>query len=126
MFSPKTHNGFVTVKNTKTGKHRVMRIWSKDFGGDKKRVAGLLTGRNRDVNDDWTDFAFVGDDGRLRVWKRHRGTEYDALAKILEHVERGEELGLEYHIEGRCRLCNRELTDPESISTGIGPVCAKK
>ena len=26
--------------------------------------------------------------------------------------------------EGRCSRCNRKLTDPVSISTGIGPVCA--
>ena len=30
-----------------------------------------------------------------------------------------------YH-EGRCCVCGRELTDPESIAAGIGPVCAGK
>jgi len=28
--------------------------------------------------------------------------------------------------EGRCACCGRKLTVPESIDTGIGPVCAKK
>jgi len=27
---------------------------------------------------------------------------------------------------GRCRMCHRPLTDPQSIERGIGPVCAKK
>lgn len=27
---------------------------------------------------------------------------------------------------GRCSMCNRPLTDPESINRGIGPVCAEK
>lgn len=27
---------------------------------------------------------------------------------------------------GYCMLCNAELTDPDSIARGIGPVCAKK
>lgn len=27
---------------------------------------------------------------------------------------------------GRCCCCNRELTDPESVASGIGPICAKK
>lgn len=30
---------------------------------------------------------------------------------------------LEVHHEGRCGRCGRVLTTPESISTGIGPVC---
>lgn len=28
--------------------------------------------------------------------------------------------------EGRCYVCNRKLTDPESIRLGIGPVCASR
>lgn len=27
---------------------------------------------------------------------------------------------------GRCSICNRELTDADSIAAGIGPVCAEK
>lgn len=27
---------------------------------------------------------------------------------------------------GRCGVCGRELTDPESIAMGIGPICAEK
>jgi hypothetical protein len=26
--------------------------------------------------------------------------------------------------EGRCGACNRRLTDPASISSGLGPICA--
>ena len=33
----------------------------------------------------------------------------------------------EYGMEtGQCCLCGRELTDPESIKAGIGPICASK
>jgi hypothetical protein len=32
--------------------------------------------------------------------------------------------GYRQHREGRCWVCNRLLTDPESILMGIGPVCA--
>lgn len=33
-----------------------------------------------------------------------------------------------YNIEhsGRCGRCNRELTEPESLATGLGPVCRQK
>lgn len=29
-------------------------------------------------------------------------------------------------LSGRCCSCGRELTDPESIDAGIGPICAGK
>ena len=33
---------------------------------------------------------------------------------------------VEYRFEGKCRKCNRKLTNPDSIDNGIGPECAKK
>ena len=30
------------------------------------------------------------------------------------------------HLHGRCVLCGAELSDPESVKRGIGPVCAKR
>lgn len=30
------------------------------------------------------------------------------------------------HTFGRCIRCDAELTDPESVERGIGPICAKK
>jgi len=29
-------------------------------------------------------------------------------------------------VSGECSCCGRELTDPQSIDQGIGPVCARK
>lgn len=37
-----------------------------------------------------------------------------------------EQFGYQTHHEGRCGRCNRKLTVPESITSGIGPECAKK
>lgn len=37
---------------------------------------------------------------------------------------RGE--GYELQLEGRCAICNRRLTNPESIRFGIGPECRSK
>jgi hypothetical protein len=34
--------------------------------------------------------------------------------------------GCEVYHEGRCGRCNRKLTVPESIETGLGPECASK
>lgn len=30
------------------------------------------------------------------------------------------------HLHGKCIICCRPLTDPKSVTDGIGPVCAKK
>lgn len=30
------------------------------------------------------------------------------------------------HATGQCAVCARELTDPESVQRGIGPICAKR
>ena len=34
--------------------------------------------------------------------------------------------GYELLHEGRCLVCNRPLTDPESVLFGVGPTCAEK
>lgn len=34
--------------------------------------------------------------------------------------------GYKLLVEGRCYVCNKRLTTPESIETGIGPVCARR
>jgi len=33
---------------------------------------------------------------------------------------------LEGRTIGRCRVCGRTLTDPESVALGIGPVCRQR
>jgi hypothetical protein len=48
-----------------------------------------------------------------------------AFSWVWKHLSGGEmhpELGV-WH-EGRCGRCNRRLTDPASIASGLGPVCA--
>lgn len=37
-----------------------------------------------------------------------------------------EKAGFDVHHEGRCGCCGRPLTTPQSILSGIGPVCAEK
>lgn len=59
----------------------------------------------------------------------HASWQYAAGAvKALAHaapltLERAKELG---HLHGICCICGRQLTDPNSVEAGIGPVCATK
>jgi hypothetical protein len=125
----KTHNGFITVHNPKTENHRTFRVWTTTFGkgdeAEEKRVVQLLTGPNRDDWTAWKSFGFVSDHG-IRVWNKFRGTDHEKFAKILNMPEAAEKAGLVFMREARCRICNRVLTNPESIETGIGPICADR
>lgn len=84
------------------------------------------------VNGD-NDFAFIG-----TVWGNR--FNYSAKAKLQENAPSVRafkwlwaRLGhgrlpenLEFWHEGRCAMCNRTLTVPESIERGLGPVCAER
>lgn len=122
-----THNGWFTVENPKTGEHRTFEVKTRNFGTEDKpapkRVVSLLTGPNRESRDNWKAFAFATDSG-VKVWKKEQGGAFDKYAAILTHVDAGERYGLIYMVESRCRVCNRPLTNPESIRSGIGPICA--
>ncbi|MCP4897845.1 MAG: hypothetical protein GY906_12805 [bacterium] len=123
-------NGTYTITNRETGEYRTFRIRTQ--GEDSsfapgKRVLSLLTGS--DNTTDYTGFAFVHDDGSLfTVWKKKRGTKYDKYAKLVRLVlfQKAPHALEKYEVleDCRCIRCNRKLTTPESIKSGIGPICA--
>ncbi len=129
-----SHNGIFTVKSTATGEHRTFRIqtWmeenedgtrqpKRDDRGNLTRVVSLLTGS--DNNSSYSGFGFVNGE-RIYVWRRCQGGQFDKFARMLEKLEQHEEAGrVEVNLEGQCRRCNRRLTTPESVESGIGPVC---
>lgn len=50
-----------------------------------------------------------------------------AFSWFWRRVTRGKPIvGCQFKHAGRCCVCDRTLTSPESIETGIGPECAKK
>lgn len=127
-------NGRYTIKNRDTGEHRTMEI--KTQAQDAKFAAGqrilsLLTGPNNEA--DYTGFAFVNEGG-IQVWKSKRApagpkTQWEWYAEILWSLALDGGFSrfadrYEFLMEGRCVRCNRVLTEPESIKTGIGPICA--
>jgi uncharacterized protein DUF6011 len=82
--------------------------WVKHEGAEK--VVGRLT-----------------DGGALTLWQRN-GIDMAALSVALAAIEKDPEAAAVLHgrASGRCSICNRDLTDPESIARGIGPICAEK
>lgn len=54
---------------------------------------------------------------------------YRALQWLLRRISKGADAlpdSVEFWHDGRCCKCGRQLTAPESIAAGIGPVCAGK
>lgn len=119
-----THNGKVTV-DSPTGTHHVYQIKTqskKSKFAPGQRLLSIRQGHN------FVGFAFV-DTERKKVNLFNRFKEnptYIGHARVLINIDHYKKLGLKYLIEGRCRVCNRELTDPVSIEEGIGPICKKK
>lgn len=126
MFNVKTHNGKVTINNPVTGGHRTFQIRTQPKDSrfaPGKRVVALLAGP--DNTSDYTPFGFVETDG-IHVWRKKRGGVFDTYAKMLDKPQTFEAKGAVYLSSTRCRVCNRELTTPESIQSGIGPICADR
>lgn len=129
-------NGTYTMTSPNGG-HRTFEIKTKPDDSKfapGKRVLALLAGP--DNTEDYVGFAFVDDDG-ITVWRSKRGpandrSNYEWYADMLWSLatrgaeSRWNKKGYELLVEGRCLRCNRKLTDPISIKTGIGPVCAER
>ena len=126
FFDPTTHNGRITISNPATGGHRTFRIRTQPMESNfapGKRVLSILDGPDNER--DYQGFGFVDSFG-VHVWSKKRIGDWLTFADMIENPTKWQGLGAEYMHEGTCRRCNRTLTDPESIRSGIGPICAGK
>ena len=138
-------NGRFTIQSH-TGEHRTFQLKTV-ISNDKKsptafcnklagkRILSLLIGP--DNTSDYEGFAFVDDDG-IYVWGSKQNEKFTALARCFWRFATEGTMDAEngyvtvegmrgYMLcQGYCCRCNRPLTVPESIESGIGPVCAKK
>lgn len=136
-------NGIYTI-TSKTGAWRTVKIetiladdtQANDSFCNKlagKRTISLLVGS--DNHSDYQMFGFIeqGADkkDRVRLTKKSENSEFFVkLGKMFSSLARGEEkflrLGCAILCEKTCFICNRKLTTPESIWSGIGPTCASR
>jgi hypothetical protein len=107
--------------------HKTIRVHHQDEFDDfmpGKVILEFLSGP--DNTRDYTSFAHVADDGSVRVWKKHQGNEAlrEAVKVLLGDPKAASKA---YAKESECcGVCNRELTNPESLARLMGPVCAEK
>ena len=133
--------GTLSFVGAKTGKSRRYTYkFSRPEEDEKTVFVRLLTGPNNE-----SDYTYIGfmkvegreEPGRIRPhWELVAGKKghpkapgFKALSRYLRAVQDcPEETGKtsEFQHEGICGVCGRTLTVPESIRSGIGPVCAGK
>lgn len=120
--------------SSKTGEHYTYRVNKQveESRTDRDRIlyfVGLLIGP-----DNTSDYTYLGvlEDTGLRLTRASKLDSDSKPVRVFDwalRVIKGEQiLPQGYMIEhaGRCGSCGRMLTDPESLRTGIGPVCREK
>jgi hypothetical protein len=83
--------------------------------------------------DNWSNykgFAFLRGT-EVRIWRNgtHGARQIQALTILLNGAAQGKlgDMSRAYGIRsGKCGICGRKLTTPESLAYGIGPVCRDK
>ena len=120
------HDGYFTV--TTSDGHRTFRIHTQDADASfapGKQVIAFLSGPCNESN--YTSFAFVAN-GQVYPLKRFQHG-YDTIIAAARFLVGGDyqAAGKMFAQEsGNCYVCGRVLTDPLSIETGIGPICASR
>lgn len=116
-------NATFTICSKTTGKHLTFKAKKAKRSG--KIWVSVLTGPDNEA-----DFEFIG--GLDPETGMVRGRGFEGPRRALNWINarifgegRLPETATVHH-EGRCCKCGRKLTTPESIESGIGPVCAGK
>lgn len=111
-----------TVEQKNSDKHCTYKVTKTDFA-EGALVVSLLTGSNNE--NDYTSFGFIDPVTKeVRLWNRFKYSDaYKKWGEIFRNALFGAE-DLKISHSGRCFKCGRTLTTPESIQSGIGPVCA--
>lgn len=124
-----------TLESMTTGKHYTFKATKADNpsrNGEVVVFIAMLTG-----SDNSNDFSYLGtmfvQHGNLTYRMTQKSpnnkTAHAALgffASLLNRDKDLEEHNLIFRHAGTCGVCGRKLTTPESIDSGIGPVCAAK
>ena len=124
-------NAYFTIVNPITSvrfTYRVSRKENED-GTKSPYFVSVLTGP-----DNWSNYRYLGvmfEDGTFRYGKKSKisrdATSAKAITWFLNSLTKEDVQTqvdrIEFWHEGRCCVCGRKLTVPESIESGIGPVC---
>ena len=112
-----------TLESKATGQHYTFEISKRKFGEKEFWFAAVMTN-----GDQYTYIGKLAGKRNIQFTAKSRLTEDAPAVKALVWFLRALAAGVipnsvvVYH-SGKCGCCGRELTDPESVRLGLGPVC---
>lgn len=123
-------NAVITLESGITGKHFTYKI-THSKNDDNLYFVKCLRGA-----DNSTDYTYIGcyyaDTKYFYPDKKYKGIEtygwpksLQAINYLFRFLDNVPDKLKVYH-EGKCCVCGRRLTTPESIELGIGPECANR
>lgn len=134
-WNPAVHDGLITLSNPSRGTHRTFRIETNHSDNPTwsgRRMVALFVGTENDNPAHYRRFGEVQEDGSIHVWRSSQaklhfvGHPLERYADTLNRPAVWKERGVIYQPSVWCRRCGRTLTTPESIASGIGPICANR
>lgn len=115
-----------TLESLATNTRFTYRITRKEYDTKVFYFVAVLVGP-----DNWTNYKYAGllDPNTLQIKETFKSKikssapSMVALQWSLIHLEAP---SFDFWHEGNCGVCGRKLTVPESIASGIGPICANR
>lgn len=122
MFAGKARFTLVSKLTEKRFTFRFKR--SKD---EKVVFVSVMTGCDNDSH--YSYIGFISSDNSqklIQTSKSKLSCDDQRVKTITWYLENIGHLLVEFHHDGKCGKCRRSLTVPESVKSGIGPICAGK
>lgn len=122
----KVFNGIHTITHKKTGEYFTFSIRTQPEDHRFKpgeRIISILHGPDNVHN--YRAFGTLTDEG-IQVWSRFKGTVTEQKGNLFWLVVTTNPDDWDHLLAGRCIRCNRLLTTPSSIYSGIGPICESR
>ena len=123
-----------TVHNTQSGEHRTYKIRKPEPTAQYPNPAWFL--KQMTGNDNVNHYSYIGmidsQNGTVRLTRASKFAEDSNTVKAARWVVSRIILGLQIpdqidiHHSGHCGCCGKTLTEPESLTTGLGPICRKR
>lgn len=116
-----------TIVSKKTGTRYTFRVQARRQDPDGLRFVRVLNGP--DNESDYRYIGYLNYKNRKSLWPGSNGLPEAPSFKALDWLVKKLAAGqmpeqVEFYHAGRCGACGKTLTVPESIQTGLGPVCA--
>src|SRR5690606_9525752 len=111
----------LTIKSLQTGTHFTYKVKQSKDNNNIKFVS-VLTGSDKYEYIGYISYGLFNYGVKSRIGKDAPSVKAFSFSFNRINLNQPHEM-LEFYHNGHCGKCGRELTHPESIITGLGPIC---